>query len=346
MRRAALALATLCALGPASARADTPPSAWDRVREPAVADTYRLHVEVQRRMAAIDPRDLGKIGRGDVADAILGGTISMLERAGARTSKDVRLRFDLGWLYLEARMHAKAIEVLDAALRDAPEHPAAERAWLNLAFACGHLGDHACERRAYLEVLRHATEEPARLTPTLNLAETEMHLGNLREAVEGYREAMRLASRLPSRDSPALAAWGLAVALDRSGDRVGAEREARFALQLEQSAGYRPRGGLSVLRSQGVFFFPDYEVYWYEGLGALAQARAAKSAAEAVALLRDAERAYGRFVQGAERSREPDRWLAIARARLAAVKVEREAAEKRRGREPRREVDDADDVPL
>ena len=44
------------------AAADTPPSVWDRARDPSTADTYRIHLEVQRRLAQIEPRDFGFSG--------------------------------------------------------------------------------------------------------------------------------------------------------------------------------------------------------------------------------------------------------------------------------------------
>lgn len=328
---AAVTLGMLVAL-PLAARADTPPSVWDRARDPALDETYRIHVEVQRRLA--------QRGRFDVGESQTLAARAILERAGAERSPDVRLRFDLGAVHLLLRDHGRAAEVLKAALADAPEHPAADEAWIRLAFACGHLGDHACERSAYLEVLRRSTEELGRATPTLNLAETEMHLGNLKEAIAGYREALRIAGRMPTRETAPLAVWGLAVALDRSGDRPAAEAQAKFALELERSMGMR-----NLLRSTDVFFVPDYEVLWYEALGASARARAASTAAEAARQWSVAERCFSEYVRAGEAGKEKDRWLDVAKARLAAVKVERERADKRRARS-RVPLEEGEDVTL
>jgi tetratricopeptide (TPR) repeat protein len=286
----------------------------------------------------------------------------ILERNHAGNSPDARLRFDLGFVYLwlareDRGLYTRAAEVLERALAFAPDHPLAEQAWHALSEACGHVGDHVCERRAYNEVLRRATEDRVRATPTLNLAETEMHLGNLREAIEGYREALRLASRGFEPQTGPLAVWGLAVALDRSGDRVGAEREARFALELERSMGMEAGGNrVSVLlHTSGVFFVPDYEVTWYDGVGAAALAKAPQQTAEEAARLwQISERMFALYVRGAEQTYElkrrqreakpekergpeiaPDRWLDLAKIRLATAKAEREKAEKRRGREPK-----------
>lgn len=349
--KTAAALAVLVAFAPIAARADGPPSRWEAARDPAAADAYALHVEVQRRLAQRDRFDVGE------SQAL--AAKAKLERAGAATSRDVRLRFDLGLVYFVLQDYDRAAKVLKDALAMAPDHPAAEEAWLRLAFACGHVGDHACERQSYVEVLRLVTEEPQRATPTLNLAETDMHLGNLRDAVDGYREALRLAGRSASRDTAPLAVWGLAVALDRSGDRISAEKEALFAKELERSSGVR-----NLLHSTNVFFVPSYEVHWYEGLGAAAEARVEPSAAKAVKLWREAEQAFTQYVAAAERATlaasspvppaatdrgarvEKDRWLELARARLTSIKAERARAEKRRGREPAPAATSDEDVSL
>ncbi len=342
MKRAVAALLAVSLSLAGAAHADGPPTRWDAAKDRSAADTYALHVEVQRRLAQRDRFDVGE------SQAL--AAKAKLERAGAATSPDVRLRFDLGLVYFVLQEYERAAKVLEGALAMAPDHPAAEEAWLRLAFACGHVGDHACERRSYVEVLRLVTEEPSRATPTLNLAETEMHLGNLREAIEGYREALRLAGRTPSRDTAPLAVWGLAVALDRSGDRVSGEKEARFARELEKSSGVR-----SLLRSTNVFFVPAYEIHWYEGLGASAEARVEPSPAKAVALWREAEQSFEAYVRaaertsiaaGAEKPREKDRWLDLARARLKDIKAERARAEKRRGKEPVPESAADEDVQL
>jgi tetratricopeptide (TPR) repeat protein len=310
----AASLASLASLDVRTARADTPPSVWDRARDPDVETSYRLHVEVERRLA--------QRGRFDIGESQALTARAMLERANAATSPDVRLRFDLGYVYLVLQEYGKSAEVLKSALAMAPNHPAAEENWLRLAFACGHVGDHECERHSYVEVLRRATEDVPRATPVLNLAETEMHMGNLKEAVLGYREALRIAGHMPAGETAPLAVWGLAVALDRSGERVEAERQARFAQELERSMGMR-----NLLRSTDVFFVPDYEINWYEGLGAAARAREATSVVLAARLWRAAEASFREYVQKAEPAK--DRWLDLAKARLATASAEREKAEKR-----------------
>lgn len=313
MIRFAIVLAGVCTILPTSVWADTPPSAWERAKDPEAAAAFDLHRAVQQRLirTAIAEVDFGERGR----------VLAMLERAGAETSKSALLRFDLGQVYSLLENHARAAQVFKSAIAAFPDHPAVDQAWLRLAFACGHLGDHVCEQNAYIEVLRRETEEIYRATPTLNLAETQMHLGDLKEAIEGYREAFRIAGRVPARETAPLATWGLAVALDRAGDRLSAEKEARFALEIERSMGHH-----RLLRSKDVFFVPAYEIHWYEGLGAAALARVAPSPRDAAILWRQAEKSFGEYVKAGELKN--DRWLPIAKARLAQAEAERGRAEK------------------
>lgn len=317
-------LATLLVTG--AAWADTPPSVWERARDPAVGDAYDLHAHVQARMVRIDdiPPDAPK----ELREAECRGVLPMLERAGAEKSKSALLRYDLGRVYDCLSNYARSTEIYKAAIAEFPRDAIVDRLWLELAFACGHTGDHTCERNAYREVLRIETDELRRATPTLNLAETQMHLGDLKEAMEGYREAVRIAGRTSAGDTAPLATWGLAVALDRAGDRVAAEKEARFALEIERSM----NRGVPLLRSRGVFFVPAWEIHWYEGLGASALARAAGSAREAFLFWTAAERSFSAYVTMAEG--KDDRWLPLAKVRLAQIKTEREKAQKAGGKEP------------
>lgn len=324
----AAAVATWLALS-ATARGDTVPGVWDRARDPHVEDTYALHLEVQRRLTLS--------GEPGESQALL--VRAMLEQAGAETGPDIRLRFDLGRVYLllggkvAKDYYQRSATVLKAALHDAPNHPMAEEGWLWLAFACGHTGEHDCERDAYVHVLRLATEEIVRAQPLLNLAETTMHLGDLRGAMDGYREVIRLSGHLPADTTAPLAVWGLAVALDRSGDRLEAEKQALFAISLERSLGARPpwSGSASPLlhNPKEVFFEPAYEIHWYDGLGALALARTATNPSDAARLWRAAEGAFAAYIA---RALPGDRWVEIAKARHATAKAEREKAERARGK--------------
>lgn len=319
----------------AAASADTPPSVWERAKDPRAGAADDLHETVQklllnaalleraesfaRRRFPLELRMPDATG----ALAIRQQAIGMLERAGAEKSPDPRLRYDLGEALAATGNHVRAAAIYREGIAAFPSHSATDRAWLQLAFACGHIGDHVCEHDAWREVLRRETEDTLRLTPTLNLAETQMHLGDLKEAIEGYREAFRLAGRVTSGDTAPLAAWGLAVALDRAGDRLEADKQAKLAVDLERSMG---RVG-TLLHSENVFFVPDYEVRWYDGLEAMVLAREATRADDARALWERAVTAFSDYVKRGEA--KGDRWLPMAKARLKLVTAERERALKR-----------------
>lgn len=337
-RRLLAGATTLLALaGAADARADTPASIWERAKDPVAAEQDDLHVSVQRMLltaAALDdesdrrgrhsPFTLRLPDSGGNALAIRQHAIAMLERAGAEKSTSALLRYDLANVLSQIGDNVRAAAIYKAAISEFPDHPATPQAWLRLGFACGHLGDSECERRAWTNVLRVETEEIARVTPTLNLAETQMHRGDLKEAIEGYREAFRLASRLPTTnrldmgDTATLAVWGLAVAYDRAGDRGEAEKQAKLAVDLERSMNRIH----TTLHNKGVFFEPDYEVRWYDGLEAMALARGATKPQEALLFWQASVAAFSDYVKRAEA--KSDRWLPMAKVRLKLVQAERD----------------------
>jgi tetratricopeptide (TPR) repeat protein len=302
------------------ARADTAPSAWERARDPEAAFAYDLHRRVQERLVRtrVAEVDLGERQR----------VLAMLLQIDAEHGKSPLLRFDLGAVYWQLgnleknpAHYARARIVLSAALAEYPDHPAAREAWFWLALACGHVGDHTCEKASYERILSIETEDLRRVTPLLNLAETDMHLGDLKRAMDLYREVIRISGLMPARETAPLATWGLAVALDRFGDRAEAETQARGAITLERSIGMP-----NLLRDEAIVFFaPTYEIHWYEGLGAAAEARVATSPIDRIHLWRAAERSFAEYI--AQASNTNDAWLPIAKTRFAQLKAEREKAE-------------------
>ncbi len=103
-----------------------------------------------------------------------------------------------------------------------------------------------------------------------NLAEVTMLAGDVEEAVRLFERSIEIADAIgQSRD---LALWGLAVALDRVGEHRRALEVADDALTND------PDEPMAALRSEGVFYEPPHEIYWYEGLGHAALARRAETA--------------------------------------------------------------------
>ena len=326
--RALLLVVCACMIAP-FARADTPPSVWDLAKDPKERARWELHARVSQLLTS--PRELSPRMRSLPADQAR----DLLEAADAANSPDVRLRFDLGRAYEQSDRHQKAIDVLQPAVDSAPSHPGAADALLALAYAYAKLDKPRGERDAYKRYLRIVTTDGARATATLNLAEAEMRLGNLPDAVFGYGEALDQATRIASMSGGSLTAvlgvWGLAVALDRSGDPVGAAKEAKLANQLDP--GQRVIGDTTTGQ---VFFEPRHERFWYTALGAQEEARATADPRGALRLWRVAYERWTAYITGAERhtSEFPD-WLPLARAHQASAKKELAAAERRAARAPK-----------
>jgi tetratricopeptide (TPR) repeat protein len=332
VKRTSLARIALVALVPGAlapgalafapdAFADTPPSRWETAKEPRARELYDVHVQARRLIVGDSRQEAGD----EVAhERDLDRARILLEQAGAERSPDVRLRFDLGEVYHGLKRQERAIAVLRPALAEHPNHPAALEAMLILATAYAKLDRSAEERDAYRWYLARVTDDRARTNVLLNLAEAEMHLGNIDEAVLTYRETLQLTNELPNTPSVLetgiLAVWGLAVALDRSGDPYGALEQARLATRLDQEERLIGKGA-------NVFFVPEYERDWYLALAATVHAREEKKPREALKHWLNAEAHWDTYVtQG---TRNGDRWLAIARRHRDQVRVQRVAVEKR-----------------
>jgi tetratricopeptide (TPR) repeat protein len=196
-----------------------------------------------------------------------------------------------------ARLH-HAVSVLEQAIALAPEHPATRDARFSLAVAYAKLGDPRKEIAVYDELLRSETLIEPRGIVLANQAEAYMLLGDLLRSVEGYREALKLAA------DNVLARWGLAVALDRSGDSDAALGEAQLAIQSD------PLG--ASLSHPSVFFIPDYDRFWYVALGWMARASQRTDRAQAAVAWKRAE---DNWIQYIDHAKPDDPWLRSANAR-------------------------------
>jgi tetratricopeptide (TPR) repeat protein len=245
-------------------------------------------------------RALGELARDALrAQARIQAAATRLERARKLAPNDPSLMHaqagalslwqDIGpaWECSVKRRDDEAIALLE---RVASEHPsyAPER----IAFELGVLLTRslrfaeACAAYARADAL--AIESDGGMARS-NLAETQMLAGELESAVESYSRALEKAQ---AGHGHALAVWGLSVALERSGDHT------RAIERLQRAFGAGGEGML-VLRGEGVFFVPSYEVHAYEALGPEARALALTDPAEQSALLRAAAASHRAFLAGA-----------------------------------------------
>jgi tetratricopeptide (TPR) repeat protein len=278
----------------------------------ATVERYRLHEHVQEEMSppAGMPKEMRVILRE--------GARAELEAASAATSPDVRLRFDLGEVYEALDRHEEALAVLRPALAMAPDHSAASRAWLSLAFAAAKLDRSREEIAGYEAFLARALDDDPSVLA--NRAEAEMRLGNLDEAVAGYRDVIdriehgRVGASVDARDR-VLARWGLVVALDRLGNSVDAAREALLAVEED------PREEF-IGDQELVFFVPSYERDWYYGVGRIERARLEADPRRALAMWTLVVDTWADYLQ---RATPDDRWRPLARLHLASAEAERRA---------------------
>ncbi len=218
------------------------------------------------------------------------------------------------------REEERATPALESALRDAPDHPMAMRAFFELGVCLAKLRRTEAEIVAYDEYLRRQTDPPNRALALANRAEAymtlgrqpHMTLGKLALAINDFKAALQIDSGYPQ------AHWGLAVALDRYGDSAGALAEAKLAVTydpLEQQ-----------ISGPGVFFVPPYEQYWYEGLSATARAQQLDDAPSSILLWETAVAKWSAYVAVAA---SDDRWLALAKTHLLSSQRQLEQTKKR-----------------
>jgi tetratricopeptide (TPR) repeat protein len=184
----------------------------------------------------------------------------------------------------------EAIEVFEALRALDPAYEAA-----TVAFELGILRtkqrDFPASAVEYQRALDLALSEEETITVHGNLAEVSMLAGDLDVAIDHFEQCVdiaRAAGNVGER-SIMLCLFGLAVALDRGGEPAAALQRAREAVSLSG-------GTTSVLRSEGVFFEPSYEIHHYEGLGQLALAELESNPIERRARLAGARISFTRYL--------------------------------------------------
>ena len=293
---AALGGAWLLAAAPLPARGHTP-TVWDRAHDPSLAESNRIHHEVQNlRYLSFFLRSTSTTRQEQLVRAL-----QLLEEVDAEHSHDVRLRFDLGSLLSLIGDEKRAAQVLESAIAMAPEHPAVVDAYWSLAIAYVKLGRFDDEIAAYEEFLRRQTVAYQRARALCNRAESQLRRDRLGEALRDYRESLVL------QPEDVLCHWGSAVALDRSGDAPAAMAEAKTAIAFDPLD--------QELSNPGVFFLPPYERFWYEALGAMVRAQQIDDPATTVLWWDAAVAKWAGYLAYAPAD---DRWVPLAKAHEAS----------------------------
>jgi tetratricopeptide (TPR) repeat protein len=246
--------------------------------------------------------------------------MELLEQVGAEHSPDVRLRFDFGFVAEHRHEERRALPVLEEALREAPDHPMATRAYFDLGVCLARVERIEDEIAAYGEYLRRETEPLNRAMALSNRAEAHMMLAKqphltateLLFAVGDFRAALLIDPGYPQ------AHWGLAVALDRNGDGPGAIAEATLAVTYDPLE--------SMVSGPQAFFVPAYEKYWYEALSAMARAHQLDDVPSSILLWETAVSKWATYVALCS---SDDRWLPLAKAHLTSTQRQLDQAKKK-----------------
>jgi len=318
---APFALAALSlALGTRAAQAD--PGLWQRAREPAAAEQQKVLNRMERILGSIGLPELDpEMSAAAIAMSVLSQTLpacpAKRDATAPRSAAQARFDYLIGGALYASRSNREADArcILERALASAPDSPLAAEGWFHLALATGQLGDRAAERKAYLHALALTWEPDVRAVLRVNLAESEMGSRDLKAALRDYRLALPEAQQP---DTLSAAYFGLAVALDRSGDLPSSLEAAHNAILIPLPPTLFPVA--SVLDLPGTFFSPNYEIHYYRALAAMASARQAKDDPSRRDALADAEEQWTAYVVPAEADHAP--WA--ARARLHQVRIERE----------------------
>ncbi len=302
------ALGVLVALSVAGG-ASAQPSLWEVARDPSTAGAYDALLRAEDHLAqAAETDGYGSRWRKHLR-------VAMAQLAGEADGPDPRLRFLLAEVLTElgGDWLREIRDLLEGALEEAPDPAQAAEGWYQLALAGAKLHDRKLEVQAYERALALTWKPNLRANILYNRGDAKLGLGALREAIRDFEAAIRT-SRDPHTQT--LALYGLGITLERSGDLPSALAAFERGLSL-QAAGSMT----SVLDHPRVFFVPDYDVYYYKALEAMAAAGRESDAEARLVDLESAAVFWNRYLFGAEADQH--RWVPNARRNLA--KCERDA---------------------
>ncbi|MSP25117.1 MAG: hypothetical protein EXR75_08120 [Myxococcales bacterium] len=304
------------------------PSIWTQAANPdAARDASKLRAAMaghERFLRASDAhapetlsllvgvRALAENARiGNSNDPVARYLAARLERASFDLDHDARR-------LARAKEHLRFVAVTGESLQAVA--PTSERsarelrslALYDLAVCHAHTGARKDEIAAYDEALALEVHPLRRSVHLANRAEALMAEGRLQEAVRGYRTSLAELPAVAMGAAGVTTLWGLAIALDRSGDLDGGLESVKLARS------YDP--GDNALKDDGWFFVPAYDEHYYAALGQWQAARVETSPAARIEALRRAEERLRAFIDAAPTS---ERWLPLAEHRLRQCERER-----------------------
>jgi tetratricopeptide (TPR) repeat protein len=304
--------------------ASAAPTVWSRARDPELGRHHAALADAEALLIKYDRLQLPSMGeqfRG-MGTVYLLEAKRVLEGAGAESARDPMLRYRLAQVYYELRNYAKATTLYESIARSpALAAPYRASALSALGTCHAHAGRRDQEIKAYTEALALTTYGAARSNILANRAEAYMAMGDLEAAVQGYREALSSLSSLHPVEMiyyGVTPLWGLAVALDRTGDLEAAFRSIRLAREYDPSD--------RQINRPNWFYAPPHDEAWYDALGHWTRARQATLKAARAEAYGSAIEAWERYLDIAP---PDDQYAPLARARLRACEKERDSALKR-----------------
>ncbi len=320
LRSTTAAAALACLLGATTAQAE--PSLWTQAARPETkrladaleeGDRYlNQDIQLRRTEPATSSRRVPLLHRARKA----------LEGALDEHGKDPDLRFRLGEVYYELygvdedpKWLERATKHLSFVADTATAITVRAAALTDLAVCYAHLGRHAPEIEAYDRALAVQPHQDSRAILLANRAEGHMVQGDVISAVRGYRQSLKETPSIRVHLSGVTTLWGLAVALDRSGDLGGALEH------IELARAYDPTD--QNLSGPGWFYVPDYDESWYAALGHWSRARLAEDRDVRNEAYREAVAGWRRYINAAPLT---DPWLPLASARLRQCERELQKA--------------------
>jgi tetratricopeptide (TPR) repeat protein len=206
-------------------------------------------------------------------EAALGGAVARLRRAHERAPADLDVLYFLAFASSQRQLVQRQPDA-DAAIREAiglyeqlralDEDYEAESVAFELGLLYTRLRQYGRAVDEYERGILRAFDPRSTVSAHANMAEVIMLNGDAALALRHYERAAEIARQYSGDSlSLALALWGSAVASDRLGEGSAAVERAGAALNASG-------GTMAILRTNGVFFEPESEIHWYEGLGALA----------------------------------------------------------------------------